>query len=82
MSEIKRINHLWSNESLHLKQYIKIPIYDDTVECDCTGLRPQKQTAGSESDTKNESVQDIFKRVDMTLKKTSQNVHKIVKNSR
>ncbi|VDN19083.1 unnamed protein product [Gongylonema pulchrum] len=82
MSEIKRLNRLWSNESLHLKESIDIPIYD--VRWQNASSRPFRgDWSGGESTEKGsaESVQDIFRRIDTNIRNTTTIVHKLSKNS-
>ncbi|EJW77149.1 LysM domain-containing protein [Wuchereria bancrofti] len=88
MSEIKRLNRLWSNESLYLKEYIEIPIYDEIFEKNCASDKPisvKKDRCYEESkksqDINEESLQDIFKRIDMNIRKTTDTVHKLTENS-
>ncbi|VDN05200.1 unnamed protein product [Thelazia callipaeda] len=88
MSEIKRLNRLWSNESLHLKEYVDIPIYDEVSEqfpnsarsLTITGNSLDK-TSSKSKEMDSESVNDIFKRIDMNIRKTTDNVYKLAKSS-
>ncbi|VDM91424.1 unnamed protein product [Litomosoides sigmodontis] len=88
MSEIKRLNRLWSNESLYLKEYVEIPIYDEILEKDhaSTISKNIKNNRRYEESKKSqniegESLQDIFKRIDMNIRKTTCCVHKLTENS-
>ncbi|KAK6105208.1 LysM domain family protein [Brugia pahangi] len=88
MSEIKRLNRLWSNESLYLKEYIEIPIYDEIFEKNHASDRPisvKKNRCYEESkksqNINEESLQDIFRRIDMNIRKTTDTVHKLTENS-
>uniref|UniRef100_A0A0R3RXH5 LysM domain-containing protein n=1 Tax=Elaeophora elaphi TaxID=1147741 RepID=A0A0R3RXH5_9BILA len=88
MSEIKRLNRLWSNESLYLKEYVKIPIYDEILEKGhssdgSTNVKNDRCCKESKKfqDIDGESVQDIFKRIDMNIRKTTCSVHKLTENS-
>ncbi|KAL3997775.1 LysM domain family protein [Acanthocheilonema viteae] len=88
MSEVKRLNRLWSNESLHLKEYIEIPIYDEIFEKSHASYKPTNlknyrcyEESKKSQDINGESLQDIFKRIDMNIKKTTFNVHKLTENS-
>lgn len=87
MSEIKRLNRLWSNESLYLKEYIEIPIYDEILEKDHASDISKNMNSQCYEESKKsqnidgESLQDIFKRIDMNIRKTTYNVHKLTENS-
>lgn len=87
MSEIKRLNRLWSNESLYLKEYVEIPIYDEMFEeshasSKFTNVKNNQCYEGSKKseDIDEESLQDIFKRIDMNIRKTTYRVHKLTEN--
>lgn len=88
MSEIKRLNRLWSNESLYLKEYIEIPIYDEALEKGRTSDRSTNvrndrcyEESKKSQHIDGESLQDIFKRIDMNIRKTTNSVHKLTENS-
>ncbi|KAM3722082.1 LysM and putative peptidoglycan-binding domain-containing protein [Dirofilaria immitis] len=86
MSEIKRLNRLWSNESLYLKEYVEIPIYDEILEEDCmldkcTNVKNNHEESMKSQDIDEESLQDIFKRIDMNIRKTTNRVHKLTESS-
>uniref|UniRef100_A0A915PQY0 LysM domain-containing protein n=1 Tax=Setaria digitata TaxID=48799 RepID=A0A915PQY0_9BILA len=87
MSEIKRLNRLWSNESLHLKEFVGIPIYDEVLEKSCSLHRSidEGDRCCGESlklqHTSGESLQDIFKRIDTNIRKMTSSVHKLTENS-
>jgi hypothetical protein len=88
VTEIKRINKLWSNESLHLKSWINIPVIDNdqlstdsptssttaTIECHPT------QSSSTNSQPV-ESFSDLFKRIDLTIKTTAKNVKRLERES-
>lgn len=87
MSEVKRLNRLWSNESLYLRKYAEIPIYDDdlkkgsalvptNVENDLYSKELKKC-----QDIDEESFQDIFRRIDMNIRKTKGSVHRLTESS-
>lgn len=78
MSEIKRLNRLWSNESLYLKPYINIPIYEDKPTSSETNSRTESPSLKAiEEHTSTESVQDIFRRIDSNIKKTTSKVKRL-----
>lgn len=83
MTEVKRMNRLWSNESLFLKDFIDVPIYDsnETVNnaiCSRNGSHVIKDT----DEPITESVEELFKRIDQSIKATTRNVKKLEKNIR
>ncbi|CAG9531067.1 unnamed protein product [Cercopithifilaria johnstoni] len=88
MSEIKRLNRLWSNESLYLKEYVEIPIYDEILEkghaldrsTNVKNHRCYEESKKSQG-IDGESLQDIFKRIDMNIRKTTYSVNKLTENS-
>uniref|UniRef100_A0A8R1TLY7 LysM domain-containing protein n=1 Tax=Onchocerca volvulus TaxID=6282 RepID=A0A8R1TLY7_ONCVO len=86
MSEIKRLNRLWSNESFYLKEYVEIPIYDEILDGDyisdrSINVKNNRGESIKSQDIDGESLQDIFKRIDMNIRKTTKSVHKLTENS-
>ncbi|MFH4974857.1 hypothetical protein AB6A40_001566 [Gnathostoma spinigerum] len=77
MADIKRINRLWSNESLYLKIIVKIPIYEDAPNLKVPEP-PETQLVGRSSIVAHsgcsESVKDIFNRVDSNIRRTIKSV--------
>jgi hypothetical protein len=92
MFEIKRINKLWSNESLQCKKQISIPLFNESRSAVVTPTQlvdskhslDQQQKAHmdplNEHDT-GESVKDFFKRIDSNVKQTKKAVRKLNKKS-
>ncbi|EFO28271.2 LysM domain-containing protein [Loa loa] len=88
MSEIKRLNRLWSNESFYLKEYVEIPIYDEMFERGRAMDRPMNvkndrccEESKKSQDIDEESLQDIFQRIDKNIRKTTNSVNKLTENS-
>ncbi|KHN77211.1 LysM and putative peptidoglycan-binding domain-containing protein 1 [Toxocara canis] len=82
MTEIKRLNRLWSNESLYLKPFINIPIYEINASSSEASSRTESPSLRTIEEHNNvESVEDIFKRIDSNIKKTTSNVRRLEKNS-
>uniref|UniRef100_A0A914CXE4 LysM domain-containing protein n=1 Tax=Acrobeloides nanus TaxID=290746 RepID=A0A914CXE4_9BILA len=95
--EIKRLNKLWSNDSLHCKTYVNIPIYDPkfaqsptttatTNGQDNNSKHTRASSIGSEKrkleaveEVENESLHDIFKRIDKNMKMTQKAVKKLTR---
>jgi len=94
--EIKRLNKLWSNDSLHCKTYVNIPIYDSNFAQTPTTTTPngqentpkhsrassistEKKKLDAVEEVENESLQDIFKRIDKNMKMTQKAVKKLAR---
>ncbi|CAJ0576044.1 unnamed protein product, partial [Mesorhabditis spiculigera] len=94
ITDIKRINKLWSNESLFLKSRITIPVHCDTpISPPTVNLVPEsprkiskKQPGRDEPPPKGtqpeQSMRDILNRIDTSIKKSSKTVSKLEKESR
>lgn len=84
MAEIKRLNRLWGNESLHLKTHIEIPLYgnEDAVANNTKSSKASHSMSEEHLASNNESLNDIFKRIDLNIKKTSHNVNRLRKDYR
>lgn len=83
MSEIKRLNRLWSNESFYLKEFIDIPIYEETeVRNTSASVTKPSETVKKKLETNPETVQDIFKRIDLNIRKTTSTIRSSPWNSR
>lgn len=84
MSELKRMNRLWSNESLFLKEFIDVPIYSSNDgaavvnTCPYNGSHVKK----NQKEPVPESIEELFRRIDLTIKTTSKNVKKLEKKMR
>lgn len=95
MYEIKRVNRLWSNDSLYCKTMINIPIYDET---NSSKSAPESHVTSPENENikkskikmkigqsleiveeKQESLDDFFKRIDSNMRKTQKIVKKLNK---
>uniref|UniRef100_A0A914VSS6 LysM domain-containing protein n=1 Tax=Plectus sambesii TaxID=2011161 RepID=A0A914VSS6_9BILA len=95
MMEIKRANKLWSNESLYLKDFLLIPVLNSSetastsdkggssVNGGCspspTGSTRSQSVETSESTV--ESMNDLFSRIDRTIKTTAKNVKRLERES-
>uniref|UniRef100_A0A914RFC0 LysM domain-containing protein n=1 Tax=Parascaris equorum TaxID=6256 RepID=A0A914RFC0_PAREQ len=74
MSEIKRLNRLWSNESLYLKPYINIPIYEDKPASSGTNSRtesPSLRAIEERTSTESRSAFSVVRRFGKALESTS-----------
>lgn len=82
MTELKRMNRLWSNESLFLKEFVDVPIYDNNSEAaeSSTYNYDRSHVMKQREQPVPESVEELFKRIDLTIKTTSKNVKKLEKN--
>ncbi|KAH7712299.1 LysM domain containing protein [Aphelenchoides avenae] len=101
--EIKRVNRLWSNDSLHCRTHVNIPIYDDangsaaqtptrssssTLPPDATRTSTLRRQNGSSTaslpkleEAEPESVDDIFRRIDLNMKETKKAVRRLNRNN-
>lgn len=85
MYEIKRINRLWSNASLHCKTHLSIPVLENGESA--APSQPTSLPGGSQSRTKSlerveehdseESLDQFFMRIDRNVKKTQKAVKKL-----
>lgn len=100
MFEIKRLNRLWSNDALHCKTHVSIPLFNESRSAVVTPtqlidtLRETAKTPDQKSitpsrtlDTLNEqagdeSINDIFKRIDSNVKQTKKAVKTLNKRAR
>ncbi|KAK6029575.1 LysM domain protein [Ostertagia ostertagi] len=86
VSSIVRANKLWSMDALHLKTSIRIPIGNDSHR---TGSARELRSQRSEppkpvektDDRPQESMKDIFSRIDNAIKTTSTTVRKLERES-
>lgn len=95
MMEIKRANKLWSNESLYLKDFLLIPVLDSPVAASTSGGgggavngRSSPSPTGSARSQSvetaappTESLNDLFSRIDRTIKTTANNVKRLERES-
>uniref|UniRef100_A0A7E4WD67 LysM domain-containing protein n=1 Tax=Panagrellus redivivus TaxID=6233 RepID=A0A7E4WD67_PANRE len=95
MYEIKRVNRLWSNESLHCKAVISIPVYEagpngtpinGTDDSPSEGPHRYKTRSTAKRKSlepvhESESLEDFFKRIDSSVKKTTKAVKKLTKSA-
>ncbi|CAJ0954988.1 unnamed protein product, partial [Mesorhabditis belari] len=87
ITDIKRINKLWSNESLFLKKSIMIPVQPDSPSVKYrlkpyTPVAPDiKSTKPPPSTEKEISMRDILSRIDSSIQNTSKTVNKLEKES-
>ncbi|KAI6191530.1 LysM and putative peptidoglycan-binding domain-containing protein 1 [Aphelenchoides bicaudatus] len=90
MFEIKRLNRLWSNNSLHCKTQVSIPIFNETrsavvtpTQFECIPEHSKSESAKTDSSNEQtnpgESVNDFFKRIDSNVKQTKRAVKKLNK---
>ncbi|VDP20999.1 unnamed protein product [Onchocerca flexuosa] len=73
-------------QGLVLKYNTSIPIYDEIIEEDCISdrsinVKDNRGESIKSQDIDGESLQDIFKRIDMNIRKTTNSVHKLTENS-
>ncbi|KAK0407243.1 hypothetical protein QR680_019100 [Steinernema hermaphroditum] len=93
MYELKRINRLWSDESLHCKTHVFVPLYSQSENGNTVGgtppvgtpKTPQKrsETPGAkkrESLKDIESMKEIFRRIDSNMKVTKKQVRRMEKS--
>ena len=85
MYEIKRVNRLWSNDSLHCKTFINIPIYDGLENHQQDVASPETKVEKKRNlevvEEKQESLDDFFKRIDSNMKKTQKIVKRLNKRN-
>ncbi|CAI4228503.1 unnamed protein product [Auanema sp. JU1783] len=96
VSEIVRINKLWSVDSLHFKETIKIPVVgspdDNVIVADYSPksfenhMKSQISNVSSNSgvdmeEAPSESLKDMLSRIDETIKSTSSSVKKLERSS-
>uniref|UniRef100_A0AC35U1C7 Bromo domain-containing protein n=1 Tax=Rhabditophanes sp. KR3021 TaxID=114890 RepID=A0AC35U1C7_9BILA len=87
MSELKRINRLWSNEALHCRAILNVPVYEggsNEIEMSPISLRSNLREPASKNNQismegKSESLKDILSRIDFTMKQTKLAVKKLEK---
>jgi hypothetical protein len=87
MFEIKRLNRLWSNNSLHCKTQISIPLFNETRSAVVTPTQfediPEhtkpEPTKTDSSNNAGESANDFFKRIDSNVKQTKKAVKRLNK---
>jgi len=97
MYDIKRLNRLWSNDSLHCKTVVKIPVFDQAKTSTTMNggssksedqlLDKRKTTARSGASMERveedeESLDQLFKRIDKNVKQTQKAVKKMNRVSR
>uniref|UniRef100_A0A0N4ZR70 LysM domain-containing protein n=1 Tax=Parastrongyloides trichosuri TaxID=131310 RepID=A0A0N4ZR70_PARTI len=100
ISEVKRINKLWNNESFYTRKCIKIPVFinnvsknnievikDNENEYDCISNNNYNNVPIINSNEKslcknssNESIKELFNRIDKNTKKSIKAVMKMEKN--
>uniref|UniRef100_A0A1I8A2G5 LysM domain-containing protein n=1 Tax=Steinernema glaseri TaxID=37863 RepID=A0A1I8A2G5_9BILA len=91
MYELKRINRLWSDESLHCKTHIFVPLYGSSENGSTVGTPPptmkscqkRSETSGMkkrESINDLESMKEIFRRIDSNMKVTKKQVRRMEKS--
>ncbi|KAK6051814.1 LysM domain protein, partial [Cooperia oncophora] len=84
VSSIIRANKLWSVEALHLKTSIRIPIGNDGHRTTREIRSPRTETpkpVEKVDDRPQESMMDIFSRIDAAIKTTSTTVRKLERES-
>ncbi|TKR83053.1 hypothetical protein L596_016706 [Steinernema carpocapsae] len=93
MSELKRINRLWSDESLHCKSHVFVPLYTASENGNSSIGTPMKTPTPKRSVTTPdaakkrheslkdlESMKDIFRRIDSNMKVTKKTVRRMEKS--
>ncbi|KAL3088313.1 hypothetical protein niasHT_023873 [Heterodera trifolii] len=81
MYEIKRLNKLWSDQSLYCKPEILIPIFDDvnvSTQPSNENIRNNVHKYNGE-ELNEESIDQLFRRIDLGVKQTKKTVKKMVK---
>jgi hypothetical protein len=78
---------LWSNDSLHCKTHVSIPLYNESRSAVVTPtqLIQSKQPTGldtlTEQQDTSETVNDFFKRIDSNVKQTKKAVKRLNKKN-
>uniref|UniRef100_A0A914HEH4 LysM domain-containing protein n=1 Tax=Globodera rostochiensis TaxID=31243 RepID=A0A914HEH4_GLORO len=86
MFEIKRLNKLWSDQSLYCKPEVLIPIFDD----DCVPnlslnektdriRNPSHNANRAENELNEETIDQLFQRIDLDVKQTKRTVKRLAK---
>ena len=83
MFDIKRLNKLWSNQSLYCKTEVLIPIFDESGATeDASGgfsQTPKELTRLKDEkvEKEEESLDQLLKRIDMNMKRTKKAVKRL-----
>lgn len=88
MFEIKRLNKLWSNQSLYCKSEVLIPIfnastsdtsisYSDLRLDEKNRLDRLSEEKNSKKQREDESLEQLLKRIDLNMKKTKKAVMRL-----